>query len=75
MAVPYNVGLIDRVIRFITGIVLIYLGFYEKSLIPDPIFAVLVGVFGIINLVTAIIGWCPLYHLIKFDTHTAESKD
>ncbi len=68
MAIPHNVGLIDRAIRLITGIILTYAGFYEASIIPDQFFSVLIGTFGIINICTATVSWCPLYHLISMDT-------
>ena len=75
MAIPQNVGLVDRIMRLITGIALIYLGFVSTNIIPDPIFSGLVGVFGVVNIVTAIASWCPLYHLINLNTtsHNTET--
>jgi ABC-type polysaccharide/polyol phosphate export permease len=57
-----NVGTIDRILRALVGIVLIAiaLGFF------GPAHAW--GWIGIIPLVTALIGYCPLYSLIGVST-------
>lgn len=47
-----NVGKTDRLIRVLLGLVLIGLGLYFNSWW---------GAIGVIPLVTATIGWCPLY--------------
>ncbi|MEN3044206.1 MAG: DUF2892 domain-containing protein [Candidatus Hydrothermales bacterium] len=47
-----NVGGIDRWIRIILGIIIIFLGIYFKSLW---------GIIGLVPLITGIIGFCPLY--------------
>ena len=47
-----NVGKTDRVIRVLLGLVLIVLGLY---------FNTWWGAIGVIPLVTAAVGWCPLY--------------
>ena len=47
-----NVGGIDRVLRIVVGLAIIGWGIYAKSWW---------GAVGAIPLVTALIGWCPLY--------------
>ncbi|MDH5572626.1 MAG: DUF2892 domain-containing protein [Gammaproteobacteria bacterium] len=74
MVIPHNVGLIDRIIRLLSGIALIYLGFIEHNIIPDAIFSTLVGAFGVVNIFTAAVSWCPLYHLINLNTMTNNSE-
>ncbi len=49
-----NVGKIDRISRVLLGLIIIAVGIYFKSWW---------GIIGIIPLVTAAIGWCPLYAL------------
>ena len=47
-----NVGIIDRWVRIVLGIAIAAAGFYFKSWF---------GLIGLIPLVTAAVGWCPLY--------------
>lgn len=51
----------DRIIRVILGLVLIYLGFFGS-------WHWVFGVLGIIPLVTGMVGFCPLYALLKTGT-------
>lgn len=55
-----NLGTLDRALRIIIGLVLIALVFVgpQTSL----------GWIGVIPLVTALIGWCPLYRLVGLRT-------
>jgi hypothetical protein len=59
-----NMGEIDRIVRGIVGIILvvfgiIYLGFW---------WGILLLIVGLILLITAIVGVCPLYIPFKFST-------
>ena len=54
-----NMGKTDRILRTILGIVIIALGIYFKSWW---------GVIGIVPLLTAFIGWCPMYVPFKIST-------
>lgn len=54
-----NVGTIDRIARIIVGLVLLVLGFINESLW---------GLVGLVPLMTAVIGWCPLYCPLKINT-------
>lgn len=47
-----NVGTADRAIRILAGLVIIGAGVYYQSWW---------GVVGVVPLLTAAIGWCPLY--------------
>lgn len=53
----HNLGSVDRIIRIIIGLVLLSLIFYLDS------GARWFGLIGLIPLVTAIIGFCPLYKI------------
>ncbi len=54
-----NVGSIDKTIRLIAGVLIIVAGFLNDSLL---------GAIGLIPIVTALIGWCPLYPILKIST-------
>lgn len=54
-----NVGGIDKTLRIIVGIIIIALGVVNGSLL---------GLIGIIPLLTGIIGWCPLYVPFKINS-------
>lgn len=47
-----NIGNIDKLIRIIVGLLIIIAGVYFKSWW---------GLIGIIPIIVAVIGWCPLY--------------
>lgn len=54
-----NVGKTDRIVRVIIGTVIVAVGAYNESWW---------GAVGLIPLVTAAIGWCPLYCPLHFST-------
>ncbi|MBI2486757.1 MAG: DUF2892 domain-containing protein [Deltaproteobacteria bacterium] len=54
-----NVGMSDKVLRVIIGLVIIAVGFYFKSWW---------GAIGVIPILTAVLGWCPLYKPIRVST-------
>ena len=60
-----NVGKIDRVIRVLIGLVLLIGGIYFGSWW---------GAIGLVPLLTATIGWCPLYSLFGLSTCSVENK-
>ena len=47
-----NVGKADKIARIIIGLCIIAAGVYFNSWF---------GVIGVVPIVTAILGWCPLY--------------
>ena len=61
-----NEGLWDRIIRVIIGIVLVYWGFFSGSLQGTT--GTIVGIIGLIPLLTGIVGFCPLYTVFNFST-------
>jgi len=63
-----NVGGIDRLLRFLIGILLFYAGFLDDRYLIDPFSARLLGVMGTILLLTAIFRYCPAYSLAHIDT-------
>jgi hypothetical protein len=63
-----NLGHLDRLIRLLVGITLIYIGFIHPTLITDGLLSLLVGLFGLLNLVSSLLGWCLLYQLVQLST-------
>jgi uncharacterized protein YggT (Ycf19 family) len=66
-----NMGTLDRSIRAIAGILLIAawaLGFLQGTL------AIVLAVFGVVLLATALLRWCPPYDLLGINTG-ARGKD
>lgn len=55
-----NMGTIDRVLRLVVGLVLLYLAFTGAI--------GLWGYIGIVPVVTALVGFCPLYRIIGIQT-------
>jgi hypothetical protein len=60
-----NVGKIDRVIRIILGLILLYL--FVANMVTVP-WSYLVALIGLILLVTGVIGTCPFYSIIGMNT-------
>ena len=60
-----NEGRTDRIIRIVLGIVMLVLGI---AVLPAGWLAWVVNVLGAILLVTGIVGFCPLYALLKLNT-------
>jgi hypothetical protein len=60
-----NVGMIDRVVRIIIGIVLIAV--FALNMVAAP-WSYLVALIGLIALVTGAVGTCALYSLLGMNT-------
>jgi len=59
----------DRGLRIIGSALLIYIGFFNTGLIGNMVINVLLGGFGLLNLVSAIAGFCPVYHCANLSTY------
>ncbi len=57
-----NIGNTDRIIRVILGVAIILAGLYFQTWL---------GALGMILLVTAAVGWCPLYVPFHISTNRA----
>jgi hypothetical protein len=60
-----NMGTIDRIIRILLAIVVIIL--YINSNITG-IAAIILGIIAFVFIVTSLIGFCPLYAVLKLST-------
>ena len=61
-----NIGKTDKIIRVIAGVVIAVLGFYFKSWW---------GLLAIIPLLTAFVGFCPLYVPLKISTNKKKGEN
>jgi hypothetical protein len=59
-----NEGTTDRVLRVAVGLALIAVGFAWLQ----GTAGIVIGAVGFVPLVTGIVGWCPIYALLKIDT-------
>ena len=61
MVLRRNLSRLDQILRIGVGLVLIYLGFVNTTLIGDTYLAVATGVFGAINVIVGLGGWGAVY--------------
>lgn len=58
-----NLHPIDRMARGVIGIVILGFLLINNGYLQEPILEILLVAFGVLNLVSLISGWCPVYHL------------
>ena len=63
-----NMSGLDRIVRVFLSLACIYFGFVDSSLINDSLLRVLIGGFGIFNLLVIAVGVCPVYFLAGINT-------
>jgi len=68
MALKRNLHNIDIVVRIVIGVALIYIGFIDTSYIANSTIRILLGAFGAINIVAALMRSCPIYALAGIST-------
>jgi hypothetical protein len=62
MSMDQNVGMADRIVRIILGVVFVILALVYSYWWFIP---------AVVALVTGIVGWCGLYALFKWNTNSA----
>jgi len=60
-----NESNVERIIRVVVGIILLYLGFGGAL---GGALAIVADVLGVVMLLTGAVGFCPLYRLFNFST-------
>lgn len=73
--VKKNMGLVDRLIRTVTGLVMMYFGFINQEVIGNLTINIIVGIFGIISIAFAYIAFCPIYTLGNVSTAKKSSDN
>ena len=69
MKLKHNMGMLDRVLRFLIAITIIVL--YSTNVI-NGITAIILLVFAVVFILTSFISFCPLY--IPFNINTKSKK-
>ena len=59
-----NMNRADQAIRTVAGIGMIYVGFIDTSILDDGFFNLLVGIFGVVNVVVGLVRVCPVYFVV-----------
>ena len=70
-----NMGQIDRIIRIMTGLVMMYFGFIDQSVIDSLVVNIIIGIFGIISIIFAYLSFCPIYTLGNVSTASDKSEN
>jgi len=60
-----NESNVDRIIRVVAGVVLLFLGFGGAL---NGTLAIVADVIGVVLALTGAVGFCPAYALLKFST-------
>lgn len=59
-----NMSSIDRVLRILVGIAMVVVGFT----VLRGTAGIVVGIVGLVPLLTGLVGWCPLYTVFRTGT-------
>jgi len=70
-----NMGMIDRLIRAITGFAMMYIGFIDQAIIGNLTINIIVGIFGVVSILFAYIASCPIYILGNISTIKKSSEN
>ena len=75
MTFTCNMSALDRLFRASLGCGLVYLGFIAPELISIAFVNWMLGLVGVVNILVALAGHCPLYHLANVSTCRAVTDD
>lgn len=63
-----NLCALDRIIRGIIAVVLIIYVVLFSEQIGDVLLQVLILIFALMNLISFVLGWCPVYKIADIST-------
>lgn len=69
-----NVGRLDQLLRIGISLGLVYVGFINEEIIADVLSSYVIGSIGVLNLIVALVGFCPLYLVTGINTCTKGNK-
>jgi hypothetical protein len=61
----WNMGIVDRIGRGVLAVVVAVLYFSHQL---SPVAGIVLGILAVVFLVTAVVGFCPLYLLLGIST-------
>ena len=59
---------LDRILRILIGAGLVYLGFFGQTILSNDVLRLVLGVIGVINIISSLLGVCPMYKLANLST-------
>lgn len=69
MPIKRNLHNIDIAVRFLVGAALVYVCFVDSNYIGNDVVRWLLGIYGIVNLISAGLRSCPIYALVGISTY------
>lgn len=63
-----NMHTIDRAVRVAISLLLLWIGFIDQGMISNQLISWAIGLFGVLNLVSASAAFCPIYFIAGFST-------
>ena len=69
MNIQMNMCKVDRGLRIVLSLALIYIGFIDYHLLSNMVINYLIGAFGLLNLISALVGFCPVYFMAHISTY------
>lgn len=72
MVIKSNLSNVDRYTRGAIGIGVTAFALFNGSIIEDVFIEVLLGIFGLLNLISLFTGWCPVYQIAGISTNEGD---
>ena len=69
-----NMGGIDRTLRILVAGALFYFGLLDTSLVDNQVARYIMLAFGGMNLLTAVLAFCPMYTLANLSTVSSSTN-
>jgi len=63
-----NIGRFDQVLRLGISMGLVYIGLIDEQFIKDPLSSYIIGTVGVVNVIIALVRFCPLYVITGIST-------
>lgn len=64
-----NLSTIDRIIRFLSGLGMMYIAYFNHHTLNSMTLSIILGLIGFVFIIVAIISSCPVYNLAGFSTY------
>ena len=68
MRILVNMSTLDRALRFFFGTVLVLISKPVLDVVPGSFLSYFCLIFGAINVLSCIVGWCFMYRLVGIQT-------
>ena len=68
MKLKINMCPLDRLVRILIGGILVYLAFFTETFISSNVLRSVLGVIGLVNIASAMLGFCIVYTLANIST-------